>query len=117
MPITVDEVAVGALAESLDISDSTARAALLLDEVLPGWAHNIDLDALRIWSVNFCILGQQIGVHPFLTGYYNYDSVLHLVGDSLPAPAEIMDAEKYNFSHSQGDWVTLINARRALVGA
>ena len=34
------------------------RGAKLLDEKLPGWATQIDLDTLDLWSPKTCILGQ-----------------------------------------------------------
>lgn len=117
MPLVIDEVAVDALAESLSISDPTARAALLLDEVAPGWTDNIDLDALNMSSITNCILGQLRGTHPYFGACGDWTDALWLLGDAIGSRHDIDSTILYNFSSGGEEWIALILARRALVGA
>lgn len=45
--------------------DAVNAAALLLDEVKPGWAEEIDTDSFAIASMDYCILGQLYGYNGF----------------------------------------------------
>jgi len=109
-----DEAAVEALAQELGIGKSTARAALLLDNVVPGWDENIHLPELQMWSVSRCVLGYQLNVHPYFADCDGWTEALEKLGDAIGSQARIDDAGLYNFSHSTSEFVTLIEARRAV---
>lgn len=104
-----DEEAVAALAVQLDIGKSTARAALLLDNVAPGWEKYVDTSGLEMLSVDRCILGQQLGSNPYFEGCDTFGAAMEKLAVFSDG---VYSGSVYNFSHSGYEWVALINARR-----
>ena len=48
--------------EVKELRDKVRRGALLLDEIVPGWEHRVNLDTLQMHSSALCILGQLFGI-------------------------------------------------------
>lgn len=107
-----DEYAVELLADRLRITEATARAALLLDVVAPGWEANVDPARLDMFSCDRCILGQQLGKHPYFEGCQTFEDALWRLGDAIGSRARVDDAENYNFSRDDYEWQVLIFDRR-----
>jgi hypothetical protein len=45
----------------VNVSERVAQGVALLDEQVPGWVDRINLDALDVWNVRQCVLGQLFG--------------------------------------------------------
>lgn len=109
------------LAGRLHIHNSTARSALLLDAVAPGWDDNVNLDIFDIYSTQRCILGQQVDAHPYFSslplpncscGGCSSDFARAIDKLSADCGSDVDDAEFYNFSQYGHEWRLLILDRR-----
>ncbi len=96
-----------------------AKGAALLDEKLPGWADQIDLDSLEMSDTCLCVLGQ-IGKDrvnldklswdgPGTTDYYGVRNLLKVRASDFG-----FDAEPASFVELQDAWKGAIVARRTL---
>lgn len=84
-------------------ADRVARGAALLDQYLPGWTSEINLNELRIESGSDCVLGQLYG---------DYGDGRDRVGIRSTAHSESLG---FTGGYTGGDWYGLNEAWRELI--
>jgi hypothetical protein len=98
------------------IESQVEKGVALLDEKVPGWETRVDPDALHMWNMRHCVLGQlfqdymiglrELGLSDESAVEYGFDRRTSLLEDSI---------EEINESWAALDssWRSVIRSRRA----
>lgn len=96
---------------SMTIEERVLNGAARLDERVPGWDAQIDLNILDVESTMRCVVGQTFGDYDLGLGILNIPSPKgHSYGFSLSESTALAGTESY--AQLTEAWLTLIEARR-----
>lgn len=64
----------------LTMEERVAAGANLLDELMPGWHRDVDLNSLQMMCMNACIIGQVFNCRDGYESMEDYDAALEFLG-------------------------------------